>query len=44
MTPIPTQLEIKKKYKKFTIPDSINSKSLKELCKPPTSFKQQLPQ
>ena len=44
MTPIPTQLEIKKKYKKFTIPDSINSKSLKELCKPPTSFKHQLPQ
>ena len=38
------QIEIKKKFKKYTIPDSINSKPLKELCKPPASFKHQLPQ
>jgi superfamily II DNA or RNA helicase len=39
-----SQIEIKKKFKKYTIPDSIISKPLKELCKPPTSFKHQLPQ
>jgi superfamily II DNA or RNA helicase len=44
MTKIPSQNEIKKKYKKYIIPESINSKPLKELCKPPTSFKHQYPQ
>ena len=38
------QSDIQKKYKKFTVPNSINSKPLKELCKPPSSFKHQLPQ
>ena len=38
------QKEISKKYKKYEFKNSINKKTLKELCKPPTKFTLQPPQ
>ena len=38
------QEEIRKKFKKYTIPKDISKKSIKELCKPPTRFSLQYPQ